>query len=175
MCLWSQETESNLKPWSVHSGSLSGPQCSPFSFIIHLAPLFSFLFHWVWTMMHTRQKLMQLLEKFYDPGESRRSSHGSDPVAATFMLLVSGWKGEMGFILPGRLLPLTNCTPTHKCHSTDVSGLLPSPRHKIPLSRLDERPTVGEKSGLMEVHLIMTSSVWGGAVDLHWLGALLIG
>ncbi|GAA6088740.1 uncharacterized [Tachysurus ichikawai] len=110
-------------------------------------------------MMHTRQKLMQLLEKFYDPWESRCSSHGSDPAAATFTLLVSGWEGEMGFILPGRLLPLTNCTPTHKWHSTDVSGLLPSPRHKISLARFDEGPTGGGKSGLMDVHLIMTSSV----------------
>lgn len=68
---------------SLFSFQLFNPSSSSFFFLFFFFPP---LFHSVWSMMHTRQKLMQLLEKFYDPWESRRSSRGSDPAAATFTL-----------------------------------------------------------------------------------------
>lgn len=150
-CLWSRGTASHLKPWSLcqESGSVSGPQSSRFSFLIHLAPLF-FPFLISFGLDHDAHQAevnAAAGEVLWSQGESAQQSWLWSSSGHIHAVLVSGWEGETGFILPGRLLSLTNCTPTLKCHSTDVSGLLPLPRHKISLPRFDEGPTVGGKVG----------------------------
>lgn len=110
--------------------------------------------------MHTRQKLMQLLEKFYDPWESRHSSRGSDP-ASGHIRAVSEWVGRQSGVHLTRKASLFHKLHSHaqvplhrRVWSTSIAKTQDFFPPDLMRGRLWE-----EKSGLMEVLLVLTSGV----------------